>query len=191
MNTKSSTQFAPAERASPEEIRRQSEYFGDGSALLIPIFNAAPDVLAVLNKERQIVFANRGLSALLEPGAETPTGLRPGEALKCVHAFDSERGCGTTEFCRTCGAVQAILDAQRGQAAVQECRIIRQNGEALDLRVWATPVVVQGEQFTIIAVADISHEKRRQALEHIFFHDVLNTATGLHGYATLAQMRWM
>jgi signal transduction histidine kinase len=34
-------------------------------------------------------------------------------------------------------------------------------------------------------VQDISHEKRRKALERTFFHDVLNTVGGLRGFAEL------
>ena len=59
------------------------------------------------------------------------------------------------------------------------------DGEGLDLRVWATPVEIGGEELTVFAVSDIAHEKRRSALERIFFHDVLNTAGGLRGYVEL------
>jgi signal transduction histidine kinase len=40
----------------------------------------------------------------------------------------------------------------------------------------------RGEQFIIFALADISDEKRRQALERIFFHDILNLAGGIRGF---------
>jgi signal transduction histidine kinase len=115
-------------------------------------------------------------------------GLRPGEILHCIHAFEDLGGCGTTEFCSQCGAVKAILAAQRGSRAVEECRIVREVGngvEALDLRVCATPFVFNGEPFTIFTADNISHEKRRQVLERIFFHDVLNTVGALRGAAEL------
>jgi signal transduction histidine kinase len=180
------TRFAPAERASAEELLRQSQYFAAAPPLLRHFLNAVPDILAVLNQQRQIVFANRHLLDYLDVNLESVIGLRPGEAINCVHAFETECGCGTTEFCATCGAVQAILTCQRGQADVQECRIIqRAGGETLDLRVWTTPVMADGELFTIFAVTDISHEKRRQALERIFFHDVMNAASILLGSVTL------
>ncbi len=180
------TQFAPAERAAPDQIQRQVEYFAAGSPLWLYVFNAIPDFLMVLNWERQIIFANHSLLAFLGQDIERVSGLRPGEALNCVHAFESDCGCGTTQFCRNCGAVNAILACQRGQTDTQECRILtRVPGEALDLRVWASPLQVNGDRFTVFAVADISHEKRRRALERIFFHDVMNTATGLHGFASL------
>ncbi len=45
----------------------------------------------------------------------------------------------------------------------------------------------EGQVYSIFTVIDISHEQRRRALERIFFHDVLNTAGGLRGFAELMQ----
>lgn len=179
------TKFAPGERASPEEVARQAQLF-TGKELLGMLPDVMPCILMVLNKHRQIVFANKRATDLLSPKQRNNLvlGLRPGEALDCTHGFESEGGCGTTESCTLCGAVHAILAGQRGQDDVQECRILRRhNGEALELRIWATPVEVEGERFTICAALDISHEKRRQALEHIFLHDIYNVAYGLSWYA--------
>ncbi len=36
--------------------------------------------------------------------------------------------------------------------------------------------MLRGQPFTIFSLKDISHEKRREALERTFFHDILNTA---------------
>jgi signal transduction histidine kinase len=181
------TAFAPAERASSEEMERQSRLF-TGEVLLRLFADSVPVILVALNQQRQIVFANQRLFDFLGPQAaeDQVHGRRPGEVLGCSHAFDTEGGCGTTEFCSTCGAIGAILSSQQGQGAVQECRIARQgNLEALDLRAWATPATVGGEEFTIFAVVDISHEKRREALERVFLHDLLNVAGGLQGYSEL------
>jgi signal transduction histidine kinase len=56
---------------------------------------------------------------------------------------------------------------------------------AIELKAIATPIVIRGERFTVFALQDISSEKRRDVLERTFFHDVLNTAGGIHGLATL------
>ena len=53
------------------------------------------------------------------------------------------------------------------------------------MKATATPIVIRGEPFTLFALQDISSEKRRDVLERIFFHDVLNTAGGIHGLASL------
>ena len=182
------TEYAPAERASEEETRRQSELVV-ADPLASSLLNSIPDMLVILNQQRQIVYANRalyGLLGLTEADAGRICGRRPGEVLNCIHAFESEGGCGTTEFCSTCGAVRAILSSQQKKADVQECRITQDEGaDALDLRVWATPLEVGGEPFTAFAFVDIGNEKRRQALERLFFHDILNTAGGLKGTVEL------
>jgi signal transduction histidine kinase len=81
--------------------------------------------------------------------------------------------------------VQVILASLKGTTAVQECRITRTDGTALDFQVWATPLVLEGQVFSMFALKDISAEKRRDALERIFFHDVLNTAGALMGFAEM------
>lgn len=174
------TKFAAAERALPEEIERQARLFG-GQDLMSVLPGAVPCALVVLNAQRQIIFANDRFASLAHTTEQNEPihGQRPGEALDCVHGAECSGGCGTSEFCSTCGAVAAILAAQAGTAAVKECRITRRNGGALELRVWATPVTVAGEAFTIFAVLDISDEKRRRILEHIFLHDIRNVACGI------------
>ena len=178
------TQFAPPERASSETIRGQREYFC-ANPLLVEIFNAIPSILVILNQQRQIVFANEALLSLPAIDEQAVYGQRPGEVLNCVHATENKAGCGTTEFCRTCGAVKAILSGLQGHKSIKECRITQQDGGALELEVTASPLTVNGDPFTIFAVRDISHEKRRQALERIFFHDILNTAGAVLGLADL------
>jgi PAS domain-containing protein len=173
------TAFAPGERAAPEDVNRQAAVLST-AGVLPAMFDAMPVAVLLLNAQRQIVYANAQLAAFAPiPAPAGIVSLRPGEALACVHAAESAAGCGTTEFCRECGAVRAILSAQEGQPAVQECRITRRSRgleEALDLRVQATPFQYADAPFTIFAVSDIGHEKRRLALERIFFHDLNNTA---------------
>ena len=180
------TEFAPAERTSEEELKRQAQGLSE-LPLLSQFLDAVPDMVVVLNKERQIVFANRSLyDFLATDNGDSVRGLRPGEALNCAHSAETEGGCGTTRFCRVCGVANGILSCQGGEPDVQECRIARKpDGEALDLRVWTRPVELGTEEFTLFAVADIADEKRRRALERIFFHDILNTAGGLRGFVEL------
>jgi signal transduction histidine kinase len=180
------TEFAPAERASREEILSQARKLPQ-IPLLHSFISSVFDIVLVLNKERQIVLANDKFYRFM--GARDSgsfLGQRFGEALQCVHANESPGGCGTSEFCRACGAIGAILSSQLGNVSAQEWHLTRKEVvEPLDLRVYASPLKENDYQFTIFAVSDISHEKRRRALERIFFHDVLNTAGGLRGFVEL------
>lgn len=176
------TYFASAERAPAEETDAQHRQLA-ASPLVRVLLNSFPEPAVILNQHRQIVFANDKLAAVLGRRREALIGLRHGEAFNCIHAGDHPGGCGTTRFCRYCGAANAIANSQRSAAPdVQECRIQRRTDSgtsALDLRVWTTPLGVDGQPFTVFAMRDTTDEKRRQVLERLFFHDTLNAVAGL------------
>uniref|UniRef100_B8DRN6 Histidine kinase n=1 Tax=Nitratidesulfovibrio vulgaris (strain DSM 19637 / Miyazaki F) TaxID=883 RepID=B8DRN6_NITV9 len=181
------TFHAPAERSPDADLLRQAGLFRDPT--LISLLDSVTDIVLILNRHRQIVFVNRNLLELLSlsDGANL-LGLRPGELFHCENACEGPGGCGTADGCRECGAVKAVLCALGNERRVEECRITQRKGDdvlAYDLKVCATPFDRDGERFIIFAINDISHEKRRRALERIFFHDILNTAGGLRN---LAQM---
>ena len=180
------TAYLPAERASAEELARQSARVA-ASPLIAQLLNATLGFALMLNRQRQLVLANDALREWAAArGLELREGLRPGELLHCVNATLTEGGCGTTEACRYCGAAQGLAVALGGQVGVRECRIRRDGaGDDLDLLVRATPIEIEGEPFVLFATIDISHEKRRRALERIFFHDITDTAGGIRGLAGL------
>ena len=181
------TEFAPAERADIKKLAFQQRILEQNSLLNI-FSDAVSKMILILNKERQIIYANKPFLDLLElQGSQTIIGKRPGEAVNCVHADQLEGGCGTTEFCRQCGAVNAILQSQKGMQSEKECHILTKDNDAFDLMVTATPFVHENETFTIFAISDISHEKRKEILERVFFHDVLNSAGGISGLSSILQ----
>lgn len=183
------TFFAPEGRATKEQLKMEQVHVAQ-SELVKTLLNAMPDYLLVLNSCRQIVAANEQL--LFAFGVEEPEmllGLRPGEAVSCVHFSDGPDGCGTARNCAVCGAVLAILASQdTGLPQRRECQLMMSGVDgykALDLDVLATPVVIEGEPFTVLALRDISSEKRRYVMERVFFHDILNNAAGIRGLASL------
>jgi signal transduction histidine kinase len=179
------TAFAPAERAPLETILKQAQQFPTAT-LGFQLLDTIPNPFMLLNENRQIVYANRAIvEALSLADLNALLGQRPGEALDCVQASKNEAGCGTSVFCQTCGAVKTILAGLRGTAESNECRIMRHDGSALDLRVWGTPLEFEGRNFVAFTVQDISHEKRRQVLERLFFHDILNLMSVIVGYSEL------
>lgn len=184
------TFFASAERASHETLQQEKSSLA-ASELIATLLNAMPDYLLVLNSNRQIVTVNqRLLEAFGVEHPEALEGLRPGEAIDCIHFKEGPGGCGTAKNCAVCGAVLAILASQEsGLPQRRECQLMLDtNGcHALDLDVLATPITVAGESFTVLALRDISSEKRRYVMERVFFHDILNNAGGIRGLASLLQ----
>jgi nitrogen-specific signal transduction histidine kinase len=187
--SRSDTEFAPAERLDKEAIIKQNQEVGELPGVKA-ILNAIPEAVLILNQQRQIIFANNAsINTLGMTEAELLEGCRPGELLSCDNAKRNKGGCGTSKNCSQCGAVLAILASQRGEEKEAECRISQEeSGNAIDLKVKAAPFDYGGETFTIFSILDISDKKRREVLQRIFFHDILNTAGGLSGYSELLKM---
>jgi signal transduction histidine kinase len=164
--------FAPAERCDPGAVWQQRHAFVANPLALIMLESMLGPAIVIGVGDEADVLA-----------------LRPGEALDCVHAARRPGGCGTSQNCATCGAVAAILSTWRTHAeATSECRVCTHasaGGGALDFRAKASFLSVDGADFVVFALQDISSEKRRHILERVFFHDVLNVCGGVHGLAEL------
>ncbi len=152
------------------------------------LLSAMPSFVMLVNARRQVIYANRSLLAFLHVPASELIGKYPGEVLMCQHALEEGATCGTTDFCRYCGAGKALRGALAGRVCAEECRIVRDTDldpPALDLRVSSTPLMLNDERFVLMAAEDITDEKRREVLERTFFHDILNTATIIDGAVKL------
>ncbi len=152
------------------------------------ILDAFPEIVLVLDKNRQAVYAGKRLLDFLKADIKSVLGKRPGEIFNCVHAHEEAAGCGTSSACRYCGAVESILTAQKGTENYAECRISIKHGDiinSLDLGVWSIPLEVEKEPFVLFSIKDIAHQKRREMLERTFFHDVMNEAAVLIGNTEL------
>lgn len=182
-----STWFAPAARAPADELQAAMAATCN-NPVLDAILRTVGCVVAVLNGQRQILAINDVLLRVLGLGDPASVlGLRPGEALGCVHAHEEAGGCGTSRACSQCGAVISILMAQAsGSIEERECLVsLSRSGQAMELRARAVPMRVDGRDLVVLLLQDIRDQKRREALERTFFHDMRNTLTGLLGCTEL------
>jgi K+-sensing histidine kinase KdpD len=183
------TYFASPERTLKDKVLKDYTEL-KSIACIEELIDALPYIAVILNKNRQIVFSNMSLLQLFGiESMEELLGQRPGEAMNCIHSDRMEAGCGTSENCQVCAAANAILKCQEtGKAVTDECRIrINLDGteDCLDLEVTAAPLHWGENRFIIFTAMDISSKKRKEALERIFFHDVMNTAGTLQGVVDL------
>ena len=180
------TKFAPAERSSLYEVL-QSKLDLDKITYLNDIFCSLSFIFCILNENRQIVYTNDVLMQTLDvENIEDILGQRFGEAIHCRFSFEEKGGCGTSEHCRYCGAVNAMLQCQTtGLKTTKECRIrriVKGTENFLDVEVTATPFTYENSNYTIFSLIDITDRKRRAIIEKIFFHDIMNVASGLQGF---------
>lgn len=179
--------FDLIKRNSDETVNNEYELLSNLSYMK-DILDALPYIGCIINQNRQVVFTNKSLLNILnKKDYQSCIGKRPGELIQCKYAMESEFGCGTSKNCRLCGAFISIMHAlEKNEISENECRITSNvNGEDIvfDLRVSAKPIIIRDTRYIMLTILDISSEKRRFALERIFFHDVANTAGGLFGLA--------
>jgi K+-sensing histidine kinase KdpD len=183
------THFAKPERSSQDELKSDHDFL-ESEKMFLDIFGSFSGIAAIINNNRQIVYGNFGLLELFGIDSLEPIlGKRLGEAVSCKHANENFAGCGTSESCSVCGAVNSIITSQEtGQKSVRETRIssvIDEKNVSWDLKVSSSPLIIRGRQYYIFTIQDISIEKRMENLERIFFHDLLNSAGSLNGLLSI------
>lgn len=179
------TYFAPSAR-DPEDLLALESSAVASAQIGQNVLDAIPDLAMILNERRQIVAVNTAcMSALGVDSAQCLVGQRPGEAIHCIHASQGPSGCGTSVACRQCGAVRSILNClNTHQMAQYECRITAVTTDAetaMDFLAKASFVQIGSYPLVLLVLRDISADKRKEALERLFFHDVLNTVGGMIG----------
>ena len=181
------TKFASPERDSMDAVALMARQLRQEP--LIRWFDAMPIPMAVVNRHRQILFCNKAFCDVsLKVKCADVLGLRPGEALDCIHSREVEAGCGCSDFCVVCGAANAIIKSLEGEQDCQECRMLRlEDGVAvpLDLQVFTSPVEFQDTLLSAIFALDISHEKRLAYLNRTFHHSLVNGIGGINALADL------
>jgi len=187
------TYFAPAERLNKEELLKEIEFVSK-NPIIDGLLHSVSGFLAVLNEHRQILSLNHSLLEMLGvDNVEEALGLRPGEALQCIHSCEMPGGCGTSQFCSTCGAAISIVSTLAKDLPVErECAItIEKLNRKQDLffRVRCVPITYDSKRFLLLFLQDISYQQRLSALERLFFHDINGIIGGIMNNCALINLK--
>jgi signal transduction histidine kinase len=181
-----------SERSPVDEIKKIHDRISSVNYLQ-ELLESLPNPGFILDQRRQIVLSNtefRSMSGARE--LEHVIGERPGDVVKCIYATKSPNGCNGSPHCQFCNVIGAILESQNeNEKKSREARLITENNGTqnhLDLVVTSSPIKIEGEQFYLVTMLDITSEKRRKTMERVFFHDVLNLAHGLENTLHISQM---
>lgn len=172
--------FDPTLKSDPGKLKVLADEITH-SPVFTDLLKDTPNILMILNEYRQVVYLNRNPVQPEKVNKDEAIGDRPGECLGCINIHEGTLGCGSSEFCRVCGFNLALDSSEGGNSGREECNIALKNGTSMNLSVYTRPFTFKGNTFTFCALEDISEKKRRQMLESIFLHDILNTAAVLNG----------
>lgn len=179
------TYYASPERSTGEGLNAEINQ-ASNNPIIEMILKTVGGLLAVLNGNRQILAVNNAFLQMLGiEGHEDLLGLRPGEAINCIHSHKGPAGCGTTEFCSTCGAaISMVTSLGLNEPVERRCSITAvKNGNEFDiyLKVRSSPVEINGTRFLLLFFQDISKQQELISLERVFYHDIGNILNSLTG----------
>ncbi|MDD2320838.1 MAG: sensor histidine kinase [Geobacteraceae bacterium] len=178
------THFATPERSSDAQLQQEIRFI-NGNTFVNGLLHSVSGLLAVLNEHRQILALNESLLELLAVGGDAHAilGLRLGEAIQCIHSCEMPGGCGTSEFCATCGAAIALVTGlATGNPVEKSCAItVDRNGKLQDLffRVRCVPVTYVERNLLLLFIQDITYQQKLASLERLFFHDLNGLVQGI------------
>lgn len=165
-----------SERSDFTSILNDYDYFYN-NAILRRIISSVPNIFLILNKNRQIVFCNDALLETLKlDDKNLVLGLRPGEVFNCIYSSKSDTGCGTTEFCKVCGAFQAITQTQSEMVSKEyECKMLTLNDDriiGLTLKINTNIIELENDYFITFHIININEIKRKKTLENLLFNEI-------------------
>ncbi len=74
------------------------------------IFDNTPAVMFLLNEQTEILMINKPGIELSGKSDDVILGMQGGNALNCLHSFDTPMGCGYSSDCRNCIIRNTVLD---------------------------------------------------------------------------------
>jgi len=152
------------------------------------LLSSVSSVICILNRQNKIIFANDKLIEKYNLDIERDVvSLRFGEILNCTSKDSMREAYETGGFS---GASHTLNDFWKyNETVINECSIILEvegYTEQIDLQVKAVPFHAD-DDYMILSVVDISEKRRREILERIFFHDIINMAGSLSGILSIIQ----
>jgi PAS domain S-box-containing protein len=161
------------ELASAEaECRVAEEALRDSQSELSIVFDNVPVAMMLVDQERRVRKANRAAIKFSGHQADEMTGLRAGEALRCIRSLDDPRGCGFGPSCSECVVRRAVLyTIETGKSHCQveaPLSLIRDEVQAeVHLLVSTTPIDAMESRMVLVCVEDITTHRRADKIIHL------------------------
>ncbi|MCP4580495.1 MAG: PAS domain S-box protein [candidate division Zixibacteria bacterium] len=159
------------------EKRRSELALRESESELRAIYDNAPLIMLLVDRERRIVKLNGRAVSMARRPAEEVVGLFGGEALRCVNAIDDPKGCGYGPACETCTVRSTVLKTfQSGRAFHKleaEFPYDHPDGRIdMHVLVSTTPLSTTEGNFVLVCLEDITERKLAEKALHQYEHIV-------------------
>ncbi|HYE10622.1 MAG TPA: PAS domain S-box protein [Patescibacteria group bacterium] len=148
-------------------IKKIQEELWEEKKKLAAIFEATPVGLAILDKNMIVKRVNSGLSNYFGKSIEKMKYKKIGNSFDCVNSRINRRGCGYSTNCRFCKLRNTASKVNETGIAiygeeVQHSIFINDKKEEVWFRVNSVPISIHGEKHIILAIDDITKNKRAE-----------------------------
>jgi PAS domain S-box-containing protein len=193
--------------------KRAEDALRSSQAELRAIYEHAPMMMCVVDRERRVRYANHAMAAFTGTPEEILKGGRACGILGCIHAAEDPRGCGHGPQCETCSLRLAMLDTlQTGKVhvGIEYSRTLEIAGKRRSMAfIGSTALIRDGaDPLLLLCFIDITDRVRAeeeklelerrllhaQKLESIgilaggIAHDFNNILAGIMGYTELLRL---
>lgn len=129
------------------------------------IFDTAPVGLVILDSNLVVRRVNSALINFLRKSADSMINKRIGSSINCIKSTQSSKGCGFGSACKFCSLCRIISDVNDTGIAVygkeiQISVLIEEKKEDLWSRVNSVPIFINGNNYVMLAVDDITQNKK-------------------------------
>ncbi len=150
------------ERIENQELIKRTEYE------LKTIYENVPLAMLLMNRDREIVRLNARALEFVNKQEDDSIGLKGGDFLNCIHASDSDGGCGKGCHCQSCGLRNAVAKAfETGEPVINEAAFIEFNSTdnqvcGIHIRLSAIPLKEMDEDVVLVCLEDVTSQKNNE-----------------------------
>ncbi len=164
----------------------QPTVLDQAQSIFTAMLDHSPDAVLILDQHQQVVFVSQALMMYLDLSRRHHVyGQLLSDIFRCRDEDELDPTCNPTEPCEQCGIVRAINTGIIGNVATQEIRLLQSDQTIREMRISTRSFMIRNQQFSMCTLQDITAERHRLQLDRMFFHDVLNTAGLVKGYADI------
>lgn len=124
------------------------------------LFESIPCGMLIMDQDRQVQAINKVLERTFGISRAEVFNKRTGEALRCIHAFEDQEGCGYSDYCQNCHVRNTALEALAGnQIYRNKARVellVDGKVQEMVLLVSAAPIEYEGKKQAIVILEDIT-----------------------------------
>ena len=140
----------------------------DKLSLLTSVFNAIPSLIFIVDEDVRVQEFNTAVSRFIDRDRDFVLQRRGGDVLNCLHANESEKGCGHGRFCEGCIIRNSVTEAYRGHGVVRRRANIEIIRNGVQTKIYAlitvSKFIFNQEQFALLLIEDITEIAELQRL---------------------------